>query len=246
MAEEASGWDDTCERFVTFLDIMGFKDRVYRENHEEVKKMLESLSPTISTIKKIAKFFSRSKKTATVNPVVFSDSIILVSSDKSEDALIWIIIFTQLILANAIIQEIPIKGAIACGMQTADFKQSLHFGKPLIDAYELQNELQLYGVVLHHSAEKRFSEIKNTKTFEDDNIFKYPVPMKSGKITHYIVDWTGFLEKEKDPLNLVSNLYNNVSGTPRIYVDNTLEFVKWLEKTKAELSKEKKSTSKSS
>jgi len=241
MVEKTEGWKDTCERYVAFLDIMGFKDRLQRDGHEKVKEMLESLHPTISTIEQIASYFSGSKKTATVKPVVFSDSIILVSSDKSESAFMWMTIFTQLILSNAIMQGIPIKGAIACGIETANFKKSLHFGKPLIDAHELQNELLLYGVVLHHSAEKSLTELKMDSKITQ-SVIKTPIPMKSGKIIHYIVDWTEFAsDKDNNPIDFVTKLYNSVSGKPRKYVDNTIEFLDWLEKERAKQQKEKKS-----
>jgi hypothetical protein len=71
-------------------------------------------------------------------------------------------------------------------------------------------------------------------------INKYNVPMKSGKIIHYIVDWTFLSGKEVKPIDLVSDLYNSVSGTPRIYVDNTMDFVRWITARKAELAQKKK------
>jgi|WetSurMetagenome_2_1015567.scaffolds.fasta_scaffold397245_2 hypothetical protein len=55
MPEESGLWNETPNIFVAFLDIMGFKDRVFREKHEDVKKKLESLHPTIDNIQKEAK-----------------------------------------------------------------------------------------------------------------------------------------------------------------------------------------------
>jgi hypothetical protein len=129
------------------------------------------------------------------------------------------------------------KGAIAFGKMTADVDNSLFFGQPLIDAFELQNELQLYDVILHHTVEKRINEPDMLKNLEKYDVFKYSVPMKTGKITHYIVDWTPFFVEETDPVDLVTKLYSNVSGTPRFYVDNTLEFVRWISARKQNLNK---------
>ena len=234
--EKKPAWNNTCNRFVAFLDIMGFRDRVFRESHEDMMEMFVSLRPTIKTIETFAKVASRSKKIAIVKPIIFSDSIILVSNDDSKNAFEWILFDSQWILYNAILQGIPIKGAIAYGKQTADFKESLHFGKPLIDAYELQNELKLYGVVLHHTVEKSLNEFKVIDSFLDTSVIKMLVPMKSGKITHYIVNWTQITtNKHFEPIDLVTQLYNNVSGSPRKYVDNTMEFVRWVTEKKTEI-----------
>ena len=43
-------------------------------------------------------------------------------------------------LETALTNGIPIKGAIAKGIMTADFNKSIYVGVPLIDAYNLQKE----------------------------------------------------------------------------------------------------------
>jgi hypothetical protein len=61
--------------------------------------------------------------------------------------------------------------------------------------------------------------------------------MKVGKITHQLVDWTCVCE---DPEKKVENFYKSVSGKPRVYVDNTLEFVRWITARKLELEQKNK------
>jgi hypothetical protein len=51
--------------------------------------------------------------------------------------------------------NIPLKGAIAFGNFSANWDQSVFFGKPLIDAFELHNDLDMYCAILHSSAEKK-------------------------------------------------------------------------------------------
>ncbi len=34
MTKEIKWWRNTCERYVSFLNIMGFRDRVFRESYE--------------------------------------------------------------------------------------------------------------------------------------------------------------------------------------------------------------------
>jgi hypothetical protein len=231
-------WNETPNIFVAFLDIMGFKDRVFREEHKDVKKMLESLRPTIEDIEKEAKKRlqgqiplqekNKAEKSTSshIFHVSFSDSIILFSNDHSDESAMEIIINAAVVLSEAIKNEIPMKGAIAFGEMTVDIQNSLYFGKPLIDAYELQKELQLYGVVLHHTAERRLRELKEENILGSLFAGNYSVPMKSGIINHHIISWMLFSE---NPIISVEKLYNKVSGSPRLYVDNTIKFVRWIE-----------------
>jgi hypothetical protein len=222
-------WINTCNRFVAFIDIMGFKDTVYRRDHESVLKLMHSLFAVVSPIKKDAekklKGYEEGKSyDSIVEPIMFSDSILLVSNNDSPESARFIIFNTRWIIEKALTNGIPIKGAIAHGEETADFDLSLHFGRPLIDAYELQNEVMLYGVILHHTMEKTLVESNLMKTYSDV-ILKYQIPMKSNIITHYIVKPT-YLEKENE--SIINKLYGNVSGAARCYVDNTAKFLEFV------------------
>jgi hypothetical protein len=247
MVEKNGFRNETPNIFVAYLDIMGFKDRVFREKHEDVKKMLDSLRPAIETIEKEArkrledqiKLKDNGKKGDTdpssVFPVSFSDSIILFSNNDSDDSADRIIVDTAYIFSEAIEHEIPMKGSIAFGEMTVDIERSLFFGKPLIDSYELHKELQIYGIALHHTAQKQLRQLKNTGV-KDSLVSDYLVPMKSGKIKHHFVNWPYFSENSRDYVN---KLYSSVSGTPRKYVDNTLEYFDWLDKEKEKWEKKK-------
>jgi hypothetical protein len=238
-------WNPTCKRFVAFLDIMGFKDMVLREKHREIKNTLISFYPAIKIIKEMAEkrmvntsFFpirryNNSTTRSVVFPVIFSDSILLVTNDNSERSAHKLLLYTSVILQRATINKIPLKGAIAYGEFTAVLGKSLYFGKPLIDAYELQNELQLYGVIMHHTMEKQMTNFIDNNLKVNDMVVRWPVPMKSGKINHLILDWIP--SDENAYKNWVTELYNTVSGKPRIHVDNTLEFIRWVTEKKAEL-----------
>lgn len=233
-----TAWKPTCNRFVAFLDIMGFEDMVLRRSHKEVHKILTTFVPELKIIDWYTIGVSDDiKNSATSKLVIFSDSIIIFSSDDTINSAAKIISDVGWILNSAITQQLPIKGAISHGEQTADLVHSLYFGKPLIDAYKLQHELLLYSAVLHHTAEKRLNAFHSNKLLARYGAFRWNTPMKSGKINHYVVDWTEFNIEHKNPLNLISKLYDNVSGAPRIYVDNTLEFVREIKKKKAKLNR---------
>ena len=131
MVERIKNGNPTRERFVAFLDIMGFKYKLQTEGHEKILKMFDSLRPTFDRVKDFSQWMSKNKRPK-VKLIKFSDSIILVSDDDSKYSFEWTLFDTQFILYNALINGIPIKGAIAFGTQTDDFKSSFHFGQPLL------------------------------------------------------------------------------------------------------------------
>lgn len=178
---------------------------------------------------------------STTYPVSFSDSIILFTSDDTDNSVFDIVINTATILAAALSNKIPMKGAIAFGEMTVDKDKSLYFGKPLIDAYELHQELRMYGLVLHHTAQTHFEQLRNNNKSSlasaiESLLWDYHVPLEFGAVTHKCLDWTFFCE---DPINCINKLYDEVSGKPRKYVDNTLEFVNWLDEEKKKFEKKK-------
>lgn len=219
-------WQNTTNRFVAFFDIMGFKDLVFRTDHEKVLELMEHLHASLSLIEK---FYQEEKRETRIRGVLFSDSILFVSSDDSKNSLEEIIFIAEWVLKKSFESGIPIKGSIAVGKQTADFDKSIHFGVPIIDAFMLQDELLFYGVVIHDSVEKAYT----TQDLKEKLLIRYKAPFKSGRISHYVVDWRGYFKEDSHSANwlpVFEALYKKVSGPPRIYVDNTIEYYAWLEK----------------
>jgi hypothetical protein len=241
MREKTKRWLKTCNRFVAFMDIMGFKEMVAREPHQEVlERMKWFRENVIDAIEQEAqrRLVSGGRSTekslklfggSIVRPVMFSDSILLVSNDDSIESADYLLFCVRRLLRESLKKGIPIKGAIAHGKQTADFEKSLHLGQPLIDAYELQNEMLLYGVILHHSFDRYIDDLDMVDQFEQySNIYKYLTPLKNGTVNHHIVGWLTAQHNNDISLADISRLYNSVSGSSRRYVDNTIDFARWL------------------
>lgn len=220
------------KRFVVFLDIMGFKDWVARSTPRDLYKELTEFNRDITTIinsikavpvKKGRKQSDESETTLISSEEIldnillaqFSDSIVLFSRDNSRECLSDISHVAKRIMVSAINRErpIPLKGALAEGNITCDMPKQLFFGQALIDAYLLEENVQYYGIVVHHTAEKSVIDFGN-------EIFKNSqVPLKSGKINHYELVWydesTDAIKSGLDRIRL------SVSDSPRKYVDNT-------------------------
>ena len=213
----------TKNRFVAFLDIMGFKERVARNDHDVVLNELEIFQSNISQ-------YVGYHRDADIQLALFSDSILIYSQDDTIDSLHALADITSHIMMYAIQQEnpIPLKGAIAAGKTTCNHIKQLYFGQALIDAYLLEENIKYYGVLVHHSAEKyllqsKFDEFRDIKA-----------PLKGGDIAHYELNWyTIKLDlfetiegqkqaiPQKDVPSCLKNLRLTVSDEPRKYIDNT-------------------------
>jgi hypothetical protein len=212
-------WKNTNNRFVVFFDIAGFKDTVFGNDHRNVLEMMRYLSD------RLGESGNKGETSPQIKQVLFSDSILIISEDDSINSAHEISLTANWLTSASLCKGVAIKGVMACGKQTADFKKSIHFGKPLIDACLLGKELLLYSVVLHHTAEEKMSEYKLLNTRDSFlDVLQYKTPMKSGNINHYVLDWTKINEKINS-VNVINNLYNCFSGEARICIDNTLDFV---------------------
>lgn len=222
----------TKKRFVVFLDIMGFKERVARNTQESLYKELTDFNKDITTIinsNKNVKAEQTIKQNDSSEVTLikseeeddeillaqFSDSIVIFTNGNTKENLLTISNVAKQIMISAIKREkpIPLKGALAEGDITCDMAKQLFFGQALIDAYLLEENIQYYGIVVHHSAEQSVKDCI-VDIFKDNLI-----PLKSGKIRHYELVWYDdsydVVKSGLDKIRL------SVSDSPRKYVDNT-------------------------
>ena len=158
----------------------------------------------------------------------FSDSIVLFSSDDSESSLKTLAEITSGIMQTALMQPVPIpmKGAISRGRVTCDIPKQLFFGQSLIDAYLLEESVNYYGVLVHHTAERSVINL-NCDLFKD-----VCAPLKCGQVSHYELSWYLYSEeraerdKQLDKVrNALKGIRCTVSDAPRKYIDNTLRVI---------------------
>ena len=199
----------TKERFVLFLDILGFKDRVARHSHDEVMRVLQELQQSVSDSRK-----KHAKEN--IDYSIFSDSILLFTQDATADSLVALSAAACDIMQTAILKAVPMKGALAMGKMSCDTPKQLFFGQPLIDAYLLEESTKYYGILVHHSAEEA---VKKQGAFYRD----VPACLKCGNVNHYELNWHSRNEgvHVTDILEALEKLRQTVSDEPRKYIDNT-------------------------
>ena len=208
---------NTSNRFVAFLDIMGFKERVARTNHSELRKLLTDFNKDITT--HIGKY-----QNSEIELSQFSDSIVLFSKDDNQESLKTLAEVARGIMQTAIKRHIPIKGAIAQGQLTCDMPKQLFFGQALIDAYLLEENIHYYGILVHHTAESSVLEPENDGIFKD-----IKAPLKCGRVSHYELLWyvdDNIPNIQEEIKAALKNIRQTVSDAPRKYIDNTLDVIK--------------------
>ena len=220
-------WAVTTNRYVAYIDIMGFKEMVLRSTHDEVYQMMKK----IEDVKKLNQNIEwTNAKRNLVKSTNYSDSIIIYSKDDSPQSLDSLI-FTVSGITNDLFEEgIPHKGAIAFGTMTLDYDKSIFFGQPLIDAYLLEEELYFYGVIIHATAEKNI----NDKKQDIPCILEYLCPLKNGSSKHLTIfplfsDTDLSIESNKlsnKILEAIKHMRYKTSGHLRKYIDNTEAYLK--------------------
>jgi len=227
-------WDITAKRYVGFIDIMGFKDMVSRSTHDEIYEMMKNIEAAKNQNEKIE--WGNSKEQL-VRSTFYSDSIMLYSKDDSYGSVDAMLYTLSAFTNDLLVLGIPHKGALAFGNMTLDTERSIFFGQPLIDAYLLQEELSLYCIVIHSSAE---GEIER-QSFKHLLFHDYICPFKGGASKHLIIppifagaSPNGTLHKwEQELKNGIKALRHKTSGHLRKYIDNTEAFLKSYEEKQA-------------
>jgi len=214
-------------RYIAYFDVMGFKDFAYRNPHQELVRLLQLLSNSVSA------FDSVNAKSRTQNllggitslqeqaedvfakSVLFSDTVLFYTDSDTDADLERILATAHAFLGSSFQDKIPIKGALAHGDFEVDKTNSIYCGRPLIDAYELAEEVYCYAAILHHTIEAKLNQSRTVSAL----VFEGKVPLKSGHVTHKYINPSrdeGFKES-------LSTLYLSASGRVRRYVDNTAE-----------------------
>lgn len=239
MAEKITktNWKTTDNRFVAFLDLLGFKDKVMRKSHDEIYNELSKISSYKKKLEESikAEIITRNFNDIDIYIVSFSDSIVLFSKNDSLDNFKFFTIALKSLFSKAIKNKIALKGGIAHGTISVNKSEQIYFGQPIIDAYLIEEDVNYLGIVCHNSIDIFLNE--NTSSELIRNSYKFiETPLKSGHINHYNLDFYHYLiEKEKRDLEdnekimLIKKTYNDfyttVSGSPRRYIDNSLNLL---------------------
>jgi len=226
--EKLEDWNITANRFVVFIDIMGFKDLVARSTHDEIYTQMKRIDEKIKHVQEVD--WLKDFKKNLVHSTTYSDSIILYSKDETFEAFDFLVSTTAGLINYLFLEGVPFKGAMAFGTMTLDTQKSIFFGQPLIDAYLLQEEINFYGILFHSSVDKNLEV--NKKEWPPFTSL-YLCDLKAGSAKHMTIypmharqkDDEEYGEQYLELLNAVNKLRYNTSGHLRKYIDNTEKYL---------------------
>jgi len=176
-----SNWEVTTNRYVAYFDIMGFKDMVFRNSHNDIYEMMKKIDRQIMIN---ANINWSDVKDKLIKTTTYSDSIIIYSKDDNYNSFCSFAATVASLTHDLLTDAIPHKGAVAFGIMTLDTDNSIFFGRPLIDAYLLQEELTFYGIIVHSSFEQEIFK----KNYEESSVIKrYLCNLKNGNAFHYTI-----------------------------------------------------------
>lgn len=210
-------WGVDKKRLILYADIMGFKNTVMSTSHAQLKARMHRFRTAFHN--KIEPL----KSGDYLRFAQFSDSLIVVVNGTDSKMVQLITKAATILMHEALSSSFPIKGVIAEGVFTYEDNNQLYFGRPLVDAALLHDEVYFYGIVVHNSAEATIKKSINP----DCPYTNSSVPLKKGKTSHYHLAWnlTDLKLKSGDitdkAKNWLEKIQEQVSGSPRIYVDNT-------------------------
>ena len=215
-------WNQDAERLLLYADIMGFKNRIYTSSHAEIKKQF------IEFRERLIKGLSQFTKTDNIRVVQFSDSILIVAKGTDSRMFNLITKAAARLMHVAIERGFAIKGVLSKGVFMMDQDRQIYFGKPLVDAALLYDELKFYGVAVHHTAEKVVKAFMSAERPYSNT----RVCLKTGKVCHYHLCWH-LLNKSlasedisETAIEWLNRIAATVSGEPRVYIDNTIDMIK--------------------
>lgn len=147
-------------KYVAFLDILGFKNKLRDLKQNEARFLIGNFSGTIFDI------FNRYNFRDKINGYIVSDSLILYSNDIERESLHTLIELIREICKSEFTKNgILMRGAIAKGefdkvpaVELPELKKQLIVGQAYVDAYLLENSVKVLGINL---SEDVYEDISN-------------------------------------------------------------------------------------
>lgn len=203
------------ERYVLFLDILGFSDLIENNSSDEVEKIFKNnfVETASMSIHMASMYFGIQYNGNMVldgnifkdliqdvfNIHIMSDSIIVWTNDLSEKSLCELCGFASVYVSMAFILGVPLRGGISKGAVSFintninNINQSCLVGKGIINAYKIEKKQKWMGVTVDSDCFECVNQHRLNLILSIHNSFikKYNVPLKDGcTSSEYVIDWT--------------------------------------------------------
>lgn len=233
--------------YVAFLDILGFKDLVERNTHEELEiiyaQFFNSVKENDELFEALSKILQGHKGiNTTVQSIIISDSIVLWTKDDDINNFNMLVLAVRILIIKSFEIGIPLRGAITRGPLHVSTENSIQiFGKSLTSAYTTESHMELSGCMIEDECMEYVlgicgeNEIFNNIT-SSNTIIQYLLPKKHGEVkNHYMINW---VSPSPDSYILESFSEHNKSinsWAVHIKIKNTSDFIGYIKKNNLEV-----------
>jgi hypothetical protein len=183
---------------IAFCDVLGFTDLVQQNPIETVKSELDWFKRSLySSLYKCASpsdtpTFAELREHKELGVAWFSDTILLYTlkdDDKCLQALISSVAW--LVFQTMFNPKVRIRCGISFGETFIDEKESIYIGKPIIEAYNLEENQDWSGGALTDTARERIPRKFHSGRYPEWPLIPYKVPLKNKTILDTLaINWT--------------------------------------------------------
>jgi hypothetical protein len=173
---------------VAFFDILGFKQMLAANMAEESLDIVNTCM-----LKGLAETEKMHPARIGIQTYVISDSILIVLPDLTDGGVFLFTRFCNLFFFGLLLDGLPARGAITTGKFFIQPKpnQIIFVGKPIIEAHELANSLEIAACALVPSSER---EILSSTP---ESFKLYDTPTKDGAAQYHLLKYGTELSREQ-------------------------------------------------
>ena len=189
-------------RAVAFLDILGFKQLLKQQSLADLASQYEEAVSATAELNKrhegAASAWSYLPNHKPGEPwcyrQIFSDSIVLVALDESEESCLKLLFYTRLLFIFMLVKKLPVRGAVAAGELYHNPQAAITLGSALTEAYLIEQEQEWAGVCVADSVWKAYPALLAATRDPADALhyyfLEYPIPWKKApQAAHRILNW---------------------------------------------------------
>lgn len=184
--------------FLAVCDILGFSDHVEKNPLDAVvNNSLAWFRRSLNHSMHKSGFPSEVPATADLNRHAhvgvawFSDTLLFYTKHDSDEAIRELLNTVAWLMFETMVSgHTRVRAGIAYGEAYIDAENSLFVGKPIVEAYQLEQQQQWAGGALTQSACLRIPELARSGRFADWWLVEYDIPLKSGSTLRTLaVNW---------------------------------------------------------
>ncbi|MFX0098343.1 MAG: hypothetical protein ACFFCS_02105 [Candidatus Hodarchaeota archaeon] len=217
------------EKIVAMCDVLGFARLITEEELYRTATRYEILLNAVKSVSKTHIKYRGKKFTKRIEHVIFSDTI-LVWSDIDDLYLFYS--FIKDIIPISLASGLPLRVGIAAGKCYIKPSKNIYVGKPIVDAYLLEESQEWIGCAFHSSCHDLPDFHGKFQYDQPPWVVEYQAPVKTGSSfqPRYSLDW---MREQRTHLNnasfkqryLIEILENQENERIKKKYENTVDFV---------------------